>query len=173
MNLIRKIRLDDYAQISKIIKLVFFKQNNLQNGFLMSHIRKNIFEKLINSSKYCYVLEEDNGIKAFLLAYSNTLIKPTNDINKHIINSFKDKFIYIYQIGVSPKFQKMGLGTLLYKKLFKDAKGQVIRVISSAKPYNMASEKFHLSLSFKKIGLINRNDGGSNYIYERTEQNSR
>ena len=118
MNLIRKIRLDDYAQISKIIKLVFFKQNNLQNGFLMSHIRKNIFEKLINSSKYCYVLEEDDKIKAFLLAYSNTLIKPTNDINKHIINSFKDKFIYIYQIGVSPKFQKMGLGTLLYKKLF-------------------------------------------------------
>lgn len=169
MDTIRKIRPNDYNQISKIIKLVFFKSNKSQNGFLMSHIEKYKFEKLINSSKYCYILEEEDEIKGFLLAYPNKLIEPTGDINEYLINIFKDEFIYIYQIGINPKFQKMGLGTLLYKKLFEDAKSRIIRVISSAKPYNMASEKFHLGLGFKKIGLIDRNDGGSNYIYERIE----
>jgi predicted GNAT superfamily acetyltransferase len=57
---------------------------------------------------------------------------------------------------------------MLYKKLFEDTKNIKKITITSAIPYNKASEQFHTKLGFQKIGKIIRDDGGSNFIYENT-----
>lgn len=164
--MIRSANISDYEDISKVIKSVFYKPNKKQNGFLMSHISKDKYEELLSKSGKCFVYIEDNNIVGYLFAYPNTLIKPTDEINNYFLETFEDNYIYIYQIAIRAEFQRKGLAKKLYNHLFQQSKNSTIRVISSAEPYNEPSEKFHLSIGFNKIGLINRDDGGSNFVYE-------
>ena len=167
--IIEKASLDDLEKILEILDSVLL--HNLpssDNGFLSTNPGAHFYEALIKKTNFFYTAYDKNNLVGFLIAYPNNLLRPVDDIQKFLINNYKEEdFIYVLQIAVSPKYHMKGVGTALYKKLFEDTKNSKTMVVTSAVPYNKASEQFHLKLGFKKIGKIMRTDGGSNFLYER------
>ena len=104
----------------------------------------------------------------FLLTCPLSKLKPDCELWKCVIEKFSNKkYTLIYHLGIRPEYQRKGYGKKLYQKLFKDTKDSKLLVLTSSKPKNIASEKFHLSLGFKIIDKIIKSDGTSNLVYER------
>lgn len=165
----RRAKLNDVKSIIKIIKSVHIKSlKNKKNGFLMSeNLSETYYRNLLNNSKYCYVYEKNNNVEGFIIAYLNKMMEGTNEVRKYLIDKYSnEKFIYVFQAAINPDHQRKGIGKKLYDRLLKDAKNKTIRVISSKKPLNKASELFHLNIGFKKIDTFNWLDGRETYIYE-------
>ncbi len=169
MYAVRKITTNDLDKILEILNSVLLSNvPSKDNGFLSSNPGRDFYKNLIEKTNFFYVAQDKNDVIGFLIAYPNDLLNQENDIQKFLSNNYKEKFVYIFQIAVSPGYQSQGVGQELYKKLFEETKNIKKMIVTSAVPYNQASEKFHLKLGFKKIGKILRNDGGSNFIYENT-----
>ncbi|MDD4662076.1 MAG: GNAT family N-acetyltransferase [Candidatus Pacebacteria bacterium] len=166
---IRKAEVKDVSDIIDIIKSVHIKNvKNRDNGFLSSkNISKRLYEKKVNQFDYCYVYELENKIVGFLLATSFDLIKENNGIYPFLLSKNKENFIYIFQVGVNPTYQKKGIATLLYERLFKDAKINNFSVISSKDPFNKASREFHLKLGFKDVDVFKWTDGTESFVYKK------
>lgn len=139
----------------------------MDNGFLASEdLSKKTYERMIENYDYCYVYELGGSIVGFLIASSSNLMDKTSEIYPSLfkINPL-NTFIYIFQVGIDINFQRTGIGTLLYNRLFDDVKNKKLLVISSKNPFNKASRNFHLKLGFKDKGIFKWSDGVESYIY--------
>lgn len=170
MYTIKKATPENLEDILDILESVLLDNlPSLDNGFLSTKPWKDFYKDIMKKTKFFYVAQDQNDTVGFLIAYPNNMLDTTNDIQKKIIDTYpQENFIYIFQIAVSPTHQWKGIGRLLYEELFKDTQDIKKIVITSAIPYNKASEQFHTKLWFQKIGTIERKDGGSNFIYENT-----
>jgi L-amino acid N-acyltransferase YncA len=171
MYIFRKATPEDLNKVLEILDSVLLsKMTSRKNGFLTFNPGKEFYQDLINKTKFFYVAQDKKKIVGFLIAVPSGLLNPIDEIQKFFIDNYKkEKFVYIFQIAVSPEQQTKGVGRGLYKKLFADTKSIKKMVVTSAVPHNQASEKFHLKLGFKKIGKLVRSDGGESFIYENTE----
>ncbi len=164
--MIRKAKPEDAAEIVRIVDSVLLhKLDNESSGFLMVNSGKEKYDALVRESSYCYAAVDNGAVVGFLLAYPKALMKPDNEIHEYFLQKYSDNFIYIFQVAVDPDYHRKGIGKDLYNAFFDDAKGIMKCVISSAEPYNKASEKMHLSLGFKKVDKIKTKKGFS-FIYE-------
>jgi len=166
--MIRKARQEDVEAIIKIIDSVHIKNiSNKENGFLASeNLSESFYLELINNYEYCYVYEVNNEIVGFLIAYSNDFMNEKMELDVYFINNYPDeRFVYIFQIGVDPNYQRKNIGSELYEKLFKEAHVKNFKVITSKEPFNKASRLFHQKLGFKDEGVFKWSDGVLSYIY--------
>ena len=165
--MIRKAEQKDIRAIIEIIKSVHIKNiNNKDNGFLASEDLSEIsYSRMIRDYEYCYVCEVENNVVGFLIASSKGLMDKGSEIYSFLNTGSSEDFIYIFQIGISPNFQRKGMGALLYKQLFKDARIKKFRVITSKDPLNNASRKLHQKLGFKEISVFRWSDSVESYVY--------
>ncbi len=77
--------------------------------------RRSDFTIYLNAG-YCFVASIDNEIVAFLFAYEELPFRGGLNIS---------------YIGVSPAYQKQGIGVLLYRKLIEKAKSHGIKMLTA------------------------------------------
>jgi len=165
---IKKAEQKDVKDIINIIKEVHI--NNVEdknNGFLSSDdLSEKTYSLMIENYDYCYICEEENRVAGFLIASSFNLMNKESEICSFLINKnlFED-FIYIFQIGVARDFQRKGIATLLYNRLFEEAKTNNFMVITSKDPFNNASRELHLKLGFKDVNTFMWSDNIESYVY--------
>ncbi|MDD2274690.1 MAG: GNAT family N-acetyltransferase [Candidatus Pacebacteria bacterium] len=166
---IRRAETKDLKDIIKIIKSIHINnvKNNKDNGFLATKdLSEETYKSKINKYDYCYTYESEDKIVGFLIASSSELMQKTNEIYPFLLScNLSNDFIYIFQIGISPDYQRKGIAKLLYNRLFKDAKINNLTVISSKNPFNKASREFHLKLGFEDEGVFKWSDGVESYVY--------
>lgn len=166
---IRKAEQKDIKDIIEIIKEVHI--NNIEdrsNGFLASEdLSEKTYSSMIEKYDYCYVCELKNRVVGFLIASSVFLMNKDSEIYSFLINKnlFKD-FIYIFQVGIAKDFQRKGIATLIYNKLFKESGANNFMVITSKNPFNKASRELHLKLGFKDVDVFVWSDGIESYVYQ-------
>lgn len=120
--IIRQLTKQDYQGVRKVDILtqkqyLGAKWNNLSETEKEKHLvsRKNEFDINVNSG-YCFVASINNRIIGFILAYET----------QPFLGS-----IYIRYIGINPKYQGQGIGSLLYKRLISKAKKNNIKKITA------------------------------------------
>jgi predicted GNAT superfamily acetyltransferase len=173
--IVRKARLSDLDGIINVNKRVLYKDEMERGrGFLSAVLKKEVYTKKIKKSKYFYVAVLNSRIIGFLMGFEwkNMNPPPTNHIHTFINEKYhRKKFIYVGMTGVLPRFQNMGVGKKMYETLFRSCRGKRIMLVTSAVPYNKASEQFHLSLGFKKIekikGSVGTPESKASFLYEK------
>lgn len=165
---IRRAKQKDLADVIRIIKEVHINNlKDISNGFLASEdLSEETYGKMIKNYEHCYVCEEKDRVVGFLIASSINLMDKESEIFSFLLNKdlFKD-FIYIFQVGVSPDFQRRGIASTLYNKLFEESKIDNFMVITSKNPFNKASRELHLKLGFRDIDIFKWSDGIESYVY--------
>ncbi|MBI2599674.1 GNAT family N-acetyltransferase [Candidatus Daviesbacteria bacterium] len=138
--IIRQLTKQDYKAVRNVdIKTqkqyLGAKWNSLSDAEKEKHLvsRKSEFDINVNSG-YCFVASINNIIVGFLLAYE------TQPFLKNI---------YIRYIGINPKYQGQGIGSLIYKRLISKAKKNNNKnIIALINLDNSQSMKLHKKLGF-------------------------
>lgn len=119
---IRQLTKQDYEGIRKVDILTqkqYLKEkwDNLSNIEKEKHLvsRESEFEKNVNSG-FCFVASLNDKIIGFILAYET----------RPFLGN-----IYIRHIAINPKYQRRGIGLLLYKELVKKARKNNIKKITA------------------------------------------
>jgi len=168
-TVVRKAIPDDIDDIMSVACSVGNDVKNHKAGFLMDDYIKDYdyfkekFLLLIRELKRFYVVEEDT-ILGFLISYSSdewlhhnpswlqdVIWAPQFDIKNTC------KFVLIDKTAIKSGVTGMGLGSLLYKKLFEDIKEHNIsnifaETIISPKP-NFASLEFRMKQRYDLAGV--------------------
>lgn len=149
--IIRQLTKQDYQGVRKVDTLtqkqyLGAKWNNLSNTEIEEHLvsRKNEFDINVNSG-YCFVASSNNEIIGFILAFETQPFLGD---------------IYIRYIGIKPKYQGQGIGSLLYKALISKAKKNSIKKITALinldNPKSMKlHEKAGFTLKDRKEAVLN------------------
>jgi ribosomal protein S18 acetylase RimI-like enzyme len=168
--MIRRAETKDIEAIMEITERVNINNiSDKDNGFLLSKMPFEFYKRLFVNSDYCYVCEIDKRVVGFLLAYLNKTMERRDELESYLLDNYpEDNFIYIFQVAVSPDYQRRNVGHELYEKLFEDAKIKSFKVITSKEPFNKASRMFHQKLGFKELVVFKWNNGNESYIYEKT-----
>jgi uncharacterized protein len=101
----------------------------------------------------CYARGIDQGKTAFLIALDHTATY--QNPNFAWFKSAYESFIYIDRIVVAESARGQGIARLLYKDLFAAAhRAGVPRIVCevNSEPPNPASDAFHLTMGFEKVG---------------------
>lgn len=115
---IRELTKQDYKGVRKVDILTQKQYQGVKWNVLSNKekekclvSRKAEFDINVNSG-YCFVASVNNNIVGFIFAY---------ETQPFLGN------IYIRYIGINPKYQGQGIGSLLYKELINKAKKMVLK----------------------------------------------
>jgi predicted GNAT superfamily acetyltransferase len=126
---------------------------NEESVHFLSPISTGRLAKLHADAAYHRVVEVDGEVAAFLLAFA-----PGSDYNSLNYRWFAERyerFLYIDRVVVASKWQGQGLGTVLYRDLFKFARetnAQRVTCEFDIDPPNEASRRFHERWGFAEVG---------------------
>lgn len=145
-------------------------------GFLAANYTEEDYSKLIEMATFSYVLEIEDEIVGFLVAYGSELVDPKDEFNTHILNTICDKFVTVRQIFLSPKaeFRRKSFGCKLYMHLFaqimdqysheetpRSVFGDIVKT-----PVNIPSRDFHLVTGFEIVGeMTTSKDNRQRYVF--------
>ncbi len=121
----------------------------------LSHLDEELLKKLAGDSELFYVVEEEGKTIGFLLAFREG--KGYKSPNYVWFCENYEKFLYIDRIVVSPKYQGMKIGELLYNAAFEHGKKLDISHVTAEidiEPPNPGSLKFHEKFGFKEVGTL-------------------
>jgi predicted GNAT superfamily acetyltransferase len=126
---------------------------NFESEHFLSPLSLVRLEKLHAEAAYHRVLESDQKIGAFLLAFREGC--SYDSPNYRWFAATYDRFLYIDRVVVSGDQQGKGLGKLLYTDLFAFAsRAGAIRVCCEfdVEPPNEPSRLFHQRFGFREVG---------------------
>jgi predicted GNAT superfamily acetyltransferase len=126
---------------------------NLESERFLSPLPLARLEKLHAEAAYHRVLENDQKIGAFLLAFREGC--SYDSPNYRWFAEKYDRFLYIDRVVVSADQQGKGLGKLLYTDLFAfAARTGAVRVCCEfdVEPANEPSRLFHQRFGFREVG---------------------
>lgn len=148
--IIRKILGED---IESILEL------NQKSVKVLSPMDKDKLLKLIQMATLSVVVEENNQVAAFLLAFSSGA--EYESINYQWFNQKFDEFLYIDRIVVSDQYRGKGIASKLYQYLINWAdKHSVSSIVAEidVQPPNKPSLLFHQKFGFKELELLKHNE---------------
>ena len=158
----------DIPGILALIEDVHIKNlTSLDNGFLMiPNASADLYKKWFKDSPYCYVARGAGKVVGVLIVLPLSSLGDEICLHKHV----REKFglvgtVYTAQIAVKPMYRKKGVGRLMYSRLFEDVRGLLLIASSMKKPYNKASEAFHLKVGYTKVETFGCKDGTEAFIY--------
>jgi predicted GNAT superfamily acetyltransferase len=108
---------------------------------------------LHDEAAYHRVVETNNGICAFLLAFREGA--SYDSVNYLWFEAHFPRFLYIDRVVVSKTAQGRGIGKLLYDDLIAYAAGAGISPITcefDVDPPNPQSQRFHEAFGFREVG---------------------
>lgn len=125
---------------------------------VLSPLDKAKLLRLIESSAISVVVEEDDKVAGFLLAFSNGV--EYESINYAWFNEHYDSFLYIDRIVVSEQFQGLGIASKLYQHAIdwavEHSSSRLFAEID-VMPANEPSLLFHKKRGFKELQLLKHN----------------
>jgi len=167
--MIRKAKIEDIdiiCQIAEDSKLIDNKVNNINNGFLVSDYTGEDYKMFIKHDCLFYVLEKDNIVIAFLLAFNEKDMDSSFVINKTISDIAEDPYIIIKQICVNKNYARNGYGTELCEYFMMCHKKDIYTSVV-LEPENKASINFHNKMGFICILTQTPEDNKRRAIYYR------
>lgn len=165
----------DEQGVSVIIRTILDKdmetilELNEQFVKVLSPMDKSKLVRLIEMSAISVVIEEDDRIAGFLLAFTQGV--KYESINYEWFNENYDSFLYIDRIVVSDQFHGKGVASTLYKLALNWATERALsRVVAEidVMPPNKPSLLFHQKMGFKEIELLTHNENKEVSLQELT-----
>ncbi|WP_375322455.1 GNAT family N-acetyltransferase [Aliivibrio logei] len=132
---------------------------NEQFVHVLSPMNKSKLIRLIEMSAISVVIEEDNHIAGFMLAFTQGV--KYESINYEWFNENYDSFLYIDRIVVSEHFQGKRVASRLYKQALDLAAERSLSCVVAEidiMPPNDPSLLFHQKMGFKEIQLLTHNE---------------
>ena len=150
-DLIRNVESSDIQEIIRINDLAVPAVNSISSNKFEWFLENSLYFKLIESSS--------KEIKGFLLVLRQNL--EYESLNYIWFNERLKKFAYIDRIAILNQYKRKGFGRKFYSDLENTIKSnyEIIVCEYNLKPMNYESEKFHLSIGFKKIGEQTTDNG--------------
>jgi predicted GNAT superfamily acetyltransferase len=137
---------------------------NLESEHFLSPLSSVRLEKLHAEAAYHRVLETDQKVGAFLLAFREGCSYDSPNY-RWFVQKY-ERFLYIDRVVVSAEQQGKGLGKLLYTDLFAFAgRTGALRVCCEfdVDPPNEPSRLFHQRFGFREVGM-QRVGGGKKQV---------
>jgi len=150
-DLIRNVESIDIQELIRINDLAVPAVNSISSNKFEWFLENSLYFKLIESSS--------KEIKGFLLVLRQNL--EYESLNYIWFNERLKKFAYIDRIAILNQYKRKGFGRKFYSDLENTIKSnyEIIVCEYNLKPMNYESEKFHLSIGFKKIGEQTTDNG--------------
>ena len=126
---------------------------------VLSPMDKSKLLRLIEVSALSVVIEQENDVTGFLLAFTNSTTYES--INYQWFNNNYTAFLYIDRIVISEKHRGRGIGTALYKYVIDwAAKNSSARIFAEIDvlPPNRPSLLFHQKLGFNELQLLKHHE---------------
>lgn len=126
----------------------------------LSHLTMEKLEHLYNEAAIHLTVEEEGKFAGFLLGFREDAAY--DSINYTWFESHYPKFLYVDRIVITPDTQSGGLGSALYREVFRIAQESDVPVVTAeynVMPPNVISEKFHDRFGFKEVGRQKTADG--------------
>ncbi|WP_295589048.1 GNAT family N-acetyltransferase [uncultured Methanobrevibacter sp.] len=143
--MIRKALKKDYSEILKL------NRNDVE---MLSPLDYNLLGKMDELSEIFQVIEEDNRVIAFILAFKDGCDYWSDNYGWFLDNY--TNFIYIDRIVIDESYRKRGLAQELYEHLFdyalKNKYNLVCAEIDIEPEYNCPSIRFHEKMGFRQVG---------------------
>jgi predicted GNAT superfamily acetyltransferase len=163
--------------ISALAEKVAFStlsENQRSAGFLLPYSEIE-YRTFINFAEHFYVLADSKTLAGFVLAHTSEKIGlfGWEEIYDYISRMKSGPFIVVRQICVDPDYSTKGYGRKLYEELFEHTQNEkALHPVAVGfiwqRPCNLASEKFHRALGWKKIDTYALKNGeGVVGIWER------
>lgn len=126
---------------------------------VLSPLDKGKLIRLINMSALAVVVEDENQIAGFLLAFSHGV--QYESINYEWFNQSYESFLYIDRIVISKQYRGKGIGSKLYRYALdcasKSSAASIFAEIDVMPP-NEPSLLFHKKFGFKELELLTHNE---------------
>lgn len=127
---------------------------NQKDVEMLSPLDENLLGKMDEISEIFNVIEIDNKVVAFILAFRNGCEYWSDNYNW--FNNHYTNFIYIDRIVIDENYRKQGIGQKLYENIFeyavKNNYDLVCAEIDIEPEYNYSSIKFHEKMGFEEVG---------------------
>jgi len=120
--------------------------------YLTDLTNKTDLSKLIELSDIFMYLIRDNDVLGFLMCFREG--SDHQSLNYKYFNDRENRFIYIDRIAIRSDHGRQGLGSLLYKELFKVISSLKLSICCEVytRPLNTTSLKFHYKNGFRSVG---------------------
>lgn len=139
-----------------------------QHGFLVSNFSFDAYQFFLERADYFEVLEDEEGIAAFILAYRSERIDARDEVDQAMLARYPNRpFVVIKQICVLPERSGYGYARRLYDHVREESGGlpQVAAVV--LEPYNAPSVGFHRRLGFRELFRMPAADGMLRGVFGR------
>lgn len=126
---------------------------NLESEHLLAPMNLDLLEKLHGQAAYHRVACVEGEVAAFLLAFREHAAYESE--NFRWFAARHPSFLYIDRIAVRRAFHGKGLGSELYRDLFRFARETGIATLTCEyylQPLNEASSRFHAGFGFHEVG---------------------
>jgi predicted GNAT superfamily acetyltransferase len=148
---IRHLLTQDYPQVLAL---------NHESVHFLSPLNSTRLHHLVQQSALHLILEEQDSIIAFLLAFKKNT--DYDSVNYAWFEQAYSNFLYIDRVVVSQTLQSKGAGSSLYQAVFNNAKEHSIPMVCcefDIDPPNPISEQFHAKMGFHEVGKQCIGDG--------------
>lgn len=142
--MIRPIQTNDFDQILAL---------NLESEHFLSPLDENRLAHLHKNAAYHRVVERENDIAGFLLAFCEGA--DYDSPNYQWFDARFESFLYVDRIAVSGHYQNQRLGSALYDDLFAFARENGFKHVTCeyyVEPLNKVSQRFHNRYRFEEVG---------------------
>ncbi|WP_193222260.1 GNAT family N-acetyltransferase [Alkalilimnicola sp. S0819] len=130
-----------------------------RHGFLVSHLGTEGYRQWLDRAEYFLVLEEEQGLAAFVLAYSRDQVDATDPLGARLLARHSEPFVLIDQVCVLPERSGKGFAGQLYQRVREASGGQAQIAVLVLEPYNGPSVRFHQRLGFSEQFTYTGEDG--------------
>lgn len=120
-------------------------------GFLVSRFEIEDYAGFLSRADHFYVLLEKGRVIGFLLAYSRDGIESHEWLNLRIKGQYKNPFVLIKQVCISPDSSGKGLAKYFYRYLFEKVPDNDFFGAIVLEPLNSRSIAFHERMGFTKV----------------------
>jgi predicted GNAT superfamily acetyltransferase len=148
--LIRGARPADFPSIAAL---------NAGSESFLSPMSEARVERLHGWAAYHRVIERDEGVAAFLLAFREGAAYDSP--NYRWFSERYASFVYIDRVVVAPPHRGQGLATFLYLDVFAFARKSRVAIVTcefDVDPPNEVSRRFHDKLGFEEVGSHSYNN---------------
>ena len=152
-------------------------------GFLAANYTETDYQKFIEMAMFSFILQVDEEIVGFLIAYGSELVDPKDEFNTHVKETICREFVTVRQIFLSPKdeFRRKNYASHLYKHMYeqiieyygrdnnsdnKENKPRPVYADIVKTPVNVPSRDFHFRTGFEIAGeMTTSKDNRQRYIF--------
>lgn len=175
MNMVRATieALPAILNLARRVSFSSLQKDQLAHGFLFPYPEEK-YREFVRLADHFYVLYEAGTLIAFVLAHTSEKSDffGHEEIYDYIASIKREPFLVVRQVCVDPNYSNKGYGRKLYEDLFSLLKDDHTHKVAIAfiweRPPNVASEKFHKALGWRKIDTYSlKNGDGIVGIWER------